>query len=738
MSTGLTGRLARISARRPWLTITVWTLVIAAAVVSAGSLSSVVTHDERMLIPTDSEHAADLYDTVVADQVGSDSGLAHEILVVQSPGLTISDATFDQVLADLASDARDLPGVVEVTVPTEANSPSVSADGTVALVHVTVDPLAHEDVGFDLVDLAHQASVDGFQVTEFGETTAEAVFDTLAEDTLIRGELIGISVAIVILAVVFGALAAAGIPLGVALVSIITAVGATAIVGRVFELSFFVLNMVMMMGLALGIDYSLVTVQRFREELAKGRSVADAVVITGATANRAIVLSGITVVIALTGMLVIPSSVMRSLGMGAIIVAVTSVIAALTLLPAVLGLLGPRINKGRIPTAHPGAEPRRWTALARTITNRPAVWTIAGVSLLVVLAVPFLSLRLAFPGLDSLPEDNSFRVSAEVLVNEFEMGQSQTIVALEGASSDPALVDSLAERIDGLDAFADTSVMVSGDVAVIETNDVYDAADPRAEDAIADLRDTVLPAALAGSAMTATVGGEQASSMDFTREIENRAPLSLIIILGASLILLTVAFRSVVIAASSVVLNLLSAGATFGILVAVFQYGWGADLLGFAQVSAIAPWIPLFLFAVLFGLSMDYHVFLLSRVKEHRDAHGNTRDAVVFGLGRTGALITGAALIMVAVFSGFALGDLAEFQQMGFGLAVAIILDATIVRGLLAPALLSWLGERSWYLPHWLQWLPQVQLETDDAGDVDSELAGLVEDEPALVPAVRV
>ena len=555
----------------------------------------------------------------------------------------------------------------------------------------------------------------GFTVYAYGQTSGQAAFEKLGTEGLMRGELIGIGAAIVILLVVFGALVAAGLPLLVAIVSIVAAVGATAVVGRAFDLSFFILNMITMMGLALGIDYSLVIVQRFREELAHGRSVTDAVALAGNTASRAVLISGITVLISLAGLLVVPSTIMVSLGSGAMIVAVFSVISALTLLPAVLRLIGNRVNKGKLPISHPGAEPRYWSALARGVMRRPAVAAIAGLSVLLALAVPAFSMRLTFAGINALPNDLPFKQATEVLTKDFGYGQASTLVVVDNAAGAPTQVTALAAAIDASDAFAETATSWEGDVAFIATKDTYDAADPKAEAAIKTLRSTVIPQYLAGTDAKAYVTGDQAGTIDFTKIITDSAPWVALIVLGASLVMLLVTFRSVTIAGTAIVLNVLSTGAAYGVLVAVFQFGWGADLLGMPHVDGIAPWIPLFLFAVLFGLSMDYHVFLLSRIKERHAATGDTRDAIGFGLSRTGSLITGAALIMVAVFVGFALGDLAEFNQMGLGLAVAVILDATVVRTILVPSVMALLGEANWYLPRWLSWLPRLQVEGESS-----------------------
>ena len=717
MKLGFTGRVARTAAARPWITITVWLVALAAAIAASGGLASALSQDDHNLVTTESDKAQQIADDL---QAAGTPEPRTETIVITSDSATFGDPNFAAAIDAAESALSDVAGVASVTGPTAAAPQPVSADGTRALVTVTLDANAPDTVGADILAALDGAAPGGYEYLAFGEETGSATFDGLAEDTLMRGEAIGIGVAVVILVVVFGALMAAGIPLLVALVSITTAVGATAIIGQAFEMSFFIVNMITMMGLALGIDYSLVMVQRFREELAKGRSTTDAVAVAGNTANRAVFFSGVTVIISLLGLLLVPSTIMRSLGAGAIIVACVSVLAALTLLPAVLRLLGHRVNKGRVPTAHPGREPRTWTAIARGVTGKPLLALTAGLILLVGLALPALSMRLTFPGLDALPADNDFRRAAEILVDDFGFGQSTTFVAIPGASGARDQIDSLAGTIDASPAFADTRVEWFGTDATIVTSDVYDGADQRAEDAVVTMREDWIPAALDGTGVEAFVGGGQAGGMDFTGIVADATPWVLLTVLGSSFLLLLVSFRSVVIPLTAIALNVLSAAAAFGVLVAVFQWGWGADLLGMPQVDGIAPWLPLFLFAVLFGLSMDYHVFLLSRIKERHDAGDNTRTSIVAGLSRTGSLITGAALIMVAVFGGFALGDMAEFSQMGLGLGVAVIIDATLVRTVLVPSIMTLLGHANWYLPRWMQWLPQMRIE---APEQDSAVA---------------
>lgn len=717
MKLGFTGRVARASAAKPWLTITVWVIAVAASIVLAGGLGDALTQDERNLVTTESDTAAENAADLRAD---GDVAPETETVIVASASATYGDAAFDAAVANAIAAVTAIHGVESAQGPDATGA--VDPDGHSALVTAVLAESLPEEFGADFTAAVAAAEPEGFSYLPFGEESAGATFDALAEDTLMRGELIGISVALIILVVVFGALVAAGIPLIVALVSITTAVGATAIVGQAFELSFFIVNMITMMGLALGIDYSLVMVQRFREELARGRTTRDAVAIAGTTANRAVLFSGMTVVISLMGLLFVPSTIMRSLGAGAIIVAIMSVIAALTLLPAVLRLLGHRVNKGRIPTAHPGAEPRGWAAIARAVIRRPVIAIVGGTAVLVALAIPALSMRLTFPGMDSLPEDNDFRVAVDTLVTDYGYGRTETFIVIPGASEAKIEVEQLAVKIEDSAAFTETSVEWHGSGAIIVTKDVYDAADERAEQALLTLRDEWVPAAFEGQAVDAYVGGDQAETVDFTDIIADATPWVLLFVLGISFVLLMVTFRSIVIAGTAIVLNLLSTAAAFGVLVAVFQWGWAASVLGMPVVAGIAPWLPLFLFAVLFGLSMDYHMFLLTRIKERHDAGDDTKTAIITGLSRTGSLITGAALIMVAVFLGFALGDLAEFNQMGLGLAVAVIVDATIVRTILVPAVMAVLGNANWYLPRWLQWLPQVRIEVPEPEtEVDDE-----------------
>jgi uncharacterized membrane protein YdfJ with MMPL/SSD domain len=516
---------------------------------------------------------------------------------------------------------------------------------------------------------------------------------------------------------VFGAVVAGLVPLALSLVAIMTALGLVALVGTAFDLSIFTVNMLTGMGLALGIDYSLFVVSRFREERAAGREKLDAIAATGMTASRAVLFSGLAFVVAMFGLLIIPNTIFRSLAAGAILVGITSVLAALTLLPAVLSLLGDRVNALRIPVIGrgaergTGAEGRLWGAIVRTVMRRPVVSLVLSAGLLVALALPVLEYRTGEAGIRTLPDRFASKQGFNVLEREFAVGTTDTVtVVVDGNVTAPetrSAIERLARemRIDRELRQVETDFYPEQRLAVIEALPVGDSRDKAALESVRQLRDKEIPGA------RVLVTGETAESVDYYALTDRWLPILIIFVLGLSFVLLTVAFRSIVIAAKAIVLNLLSVGAAYGVLILVFQEGVGNELFGFQQVDFIEAWVPLFLFAVLFGLSMDYHVFLLSRIRERYLQTGDSDAAVAHGIGSTGRLITGAALIIIAVFGGFAVGDLVMFQQMGFGVAVSLLIDATIIRSVLLPAAMKLLGQWNWYLPKWLGWLPDFHVE---------------------------
>jgi uncharacterized membrane protein YdfJ with MMPL/SSD domain len=429
-------------------------------------------------------------------------------------------------------------------------------------------------------------------------------------------------------------------------------------------------------------------------------------------------------VIALTGMLLVPSNIMKSLAVGAISVGIVSVLAALTLLPALLGLLGDRVNVLRLPfvgrSIGSGGEGRFWGRVVRGVLRRPALYLVTFSALLIALAVPTIGLNLGASGVSTLPNRLESKQGYDVLASDFpQASSSPALITISGDVRSPQVRAAIAKlRLalgqDPVFGRSDLRVSSDGQVAAVGVQVGGDKTGKEALDAIRHLRSTTIPAAFSGTNADVLIGGDTADNVDYIDAMNAWLPWVFAFVLGLSFILLTVAFRSIVVAATSMVLNLLSVGAAYGLVVLVFLHGVGSGLLGFQRVDAIDAWV---LFSVLFGLSMDYQVFLLSRIKERYDVSGSTEEAVTHGVASTARLITGAALIIVAVFSGFAMGDLVMFQQMGFGIAIALLIDATIIRSVLLPAAMGLLGRWNWYLPSWLEWLPHIQIEAEGRGE---------------------
>ena len=494
------------------------------------------------------------------------------------------------------------------------------------------------------------------------------------------------------------------------------------------ELIFFVTLMITMIGLAVGIDYSLIVVSRFREELRRGRDTLDAIARTGATASRTVFFSGVTVVLALFGMIIIPSNIYQALGIGAILVVVAAVMATLTLLPAVLSLLGNRVNWLTIPILgrrlHSQSDDTTggfWPWITRLVMRRPVISLVVVAGVMIGVATFYTDINTGFNGVDSFPDGVQVKEAFLLLDEEFSFGAAApTEIVIDGdADSLQVLtaIELLQARIAEDPAFNSRStveVNPKGDLTLLSTGVKSETASDEAVSAVRRLRNDYIPDAFRGVPAEVYVTGFTAFNIDFFDVADQYTPIVFAVVLGLSFILLTVVFRSIVVPIKAIIMNLLSVGAAYGLLVLVFQKGVGADILGFQQSDTIDAWIPLFLFTVLFGLSMDYHVFLISRIRERYDQTKDNAEAVAHGLRVTAGLITGAALIMVAVFSGFASGDLVSNQQVGFGLAVAIFFDATLVRSILVPAAMRLLGDANWYLPSALNWLPDLRVEAEE------------------------
>jgi RND superfamily putative drug exporter len=655
---------------------------------------------------------------------------ANEVVIVRSQQMSASDPAFRAGVLALQSDIAALgPGVVDSVASAYKGGDKtlISADGrTTILPVVMAGDLTQADQNIDKVhEIVHAADGKaGLDTLVTGTASINSDFSQTAESDLRKGEGIGVPIALVILLIVFGAVVAAGLPIVLSLVAITAAVALTALVGQTFDVSIFAINMVSMMGLATGIDYSLFIISRFREERARGREKIDAIAVTGGTASRAVLFSGLTVVLALLGLVIVPTNIFASLAIGAILVVSMSVIAALTLLPAVLSLLGDRVNSLKLPYLGrrliDGQASGRtsWIArMAQRAMKRPALALVVGISILLLCAYPALDMKTGVSGVSTLPNSFDSKQGFAVLDSQFSVGGVSPVqIVVDGQVNDPA-VQSGIKRLtselaaDGSFGPVQTQTAKSGTLALLSVPVNGDAVGDLALAKVRELRGTLVPAAFAGSGASVYVTGQSAFNVDYIDIVNRYFPWVVALVLSLSFLLLMVAFRSVVIPLKAILMNLLSVGAAYGLITLVSLKGWGAGFLGFQQVETVEQWVPLFLFAVLFGLSMDYQVFLLSRIKEAWDrTHDNTL-AVTEGVGATAGIITGAALIMVAVFAGFAAGNLVMFQQMGFGLAVAVLLDATLIRTIMVPAAMKLLGRWNWYLPSWLEWLPHLSIE---------------------------
>jgi putative drug exporter of the RND superfamily len=691
-SGNFTERLARASARRRRLVLGAWMLaVLASAAAIGGLLGSALTDDDDFTGRPEAQRAEQILERAFPP-VRADQGFrVDEAVIVSSRSLNAGDPRFERRLSTLAADLRSA-GAGEV------RAGPVSHDRHSALLLVEL----RDDVEPVVERVAAANGDDGFRALIVGEESIDADFSTASDEDLARGEMFGLGLALIVLIVVFGGIAAAVVPIAVAIASIVVALAVVAGIGQAFALNFIVVNVLVMMGLAVGIDYSLFVVSRFREERRAGRAIGDAVAVAGATASRAVVFSGATVVLALIGMFLVPHTIFRSIAVGAIAVVLVSVLAAMTLLPAALAALGNRIERLRVPLLGRRAGGSLWSRIAAVSLRRPGTSLAAGVAVLVALALPYAGIETGAAGVGTLPESFQTRAAHEAIEESFGpqgTASAEVVVSGERTQELRAAVTSLRDTLASDADYGETSVDVAADVTRVTVPVNGDATSEEAMSAVRDLRERYVPDAFAGVEAEALVGGQSADELDFAGIASDHQPIVFAFVLGLSFLVLVAAFRSIVIPLTAIATNLLSVAAAYGLLVLVFQHGIGADLLGFRRAETVEAWLPLFLFTILFGLSMDYHVFLLSRIRERWLATGDTVASVAFGVATTARLITGAALIMVAVFAGFASGQLVMFQQMGFGLGAAVLIDATLVRSVIVPAAMALLGRWNWWMP---------------------------------------
>lgn len=729
-----TSSIARWAAVHPWWTLTLWLggLLISGALILA-LLPSATTTDQGFTFDPESKIARDLLEERMTGPAE-----VQEIAVIRSERFTVDDAEYERHVTQLTQAWQDLgPAVIRF----ESGRPSIATyylTGNEAFVspdrHTTIVPItmaggldeANANIDSVLEVANTVGSTDSFSTHVAGPASIGHDFQTVAEEDLRRGETIGVLVALVILLLVFRAVGAAWIPIVLAFVSIGVATAAVAVIGQAYQLSFFVTNMITMIGLAVGIDYTLFIIARYREERSEGLDKISAIARAGATAGKAVTFSGITVVLALIGMIIVPTTVFFSLGLGAVLVVIVAVLASTTVLPAILSLMGDRVDAWqiRLPARRSRAGANGvagfWNRVTYVVMRHPWPALILTGGLLIAASMPYFNINTGAAGVSTLPENFQSKRAFDVLKSEFPNalgGLASADIVIDGKADSPEVrvaVGRLKEMLAEDPVFGDAEYQVNepGDLGLLKAVIKADGASKLATEKVRFLRDELIPAA--GFPTQVYVGGQTALNVDFFEVADTWTPIVIAFVLSLSFILLTIVFRSVVVPIKAIVLNLLSVGTAYGLLVLVLQEGFLIDLFGFRQVETVEAWLPVFLFSILFGLSMDYEVFLLSRIRERYDQTGINSESVAFGVRSTAGIITGAALIMVVVFAGFAMGELTMFQQLGFGLGVAILVDATVIRAILVPATMRLLGDRNWYLPKALAWLPDVRIEAGD------------------------
>ncbi|MEV5574113.1 MMPL family transporter [Spirillospora sp. NPDC052269] len=699
----VTVRVARWSAGHPWRAIGLWIVFVVACVVLGGALGTNKA--------TDLDQAA--RDAGTAGRVAHAHGVtppATENVLITSRSGPLPEAEARAAAAEVTAALRGIPQVTKVgaAIP--------SKDGAALMVPATMggDPLTAKERVQPLLDRTAdvQKKHPGLRVEQTGGASIGKGMSELIAKDLVRADGIGFPVTLLILIVAFGALIAAGVPVLLAITAIAGATGMTMLVSHLVPMYDTASSMTMLMGMAVGVDYSLFYLRREREERMRGAGHRDAIEIAAATSGHAVVVSGVAVIVAMAGLFLTGNVIFTSLATAAIVVVAVAMLGSVTVLPAVLAKLGPRVDRPRVPVlwrlTATRENPRLWPALLRPALRHPAITLVLAVVALLALAAPALDMQLRPTTTDQLPRAIPALRVYDRLVAAFpdQSSEHQIVVrtAPDQARQVHAALTDLASRTDGDRLFItrgprpDIRASADGRVQMLTLATPYGMNSGQARDAVAQLRDDLVPATVGKVAGAESwVGGDPAGSVDFSAQLSDRMPLVVGFVLGLSFLMTAVMFRSVVVALTAIVVNLLSVGAAFGALVLVFQHTWLEGPLGFSSTGAVVAWIPLFLFAVLFGLSMDYHVFLVSRIREAAQAGLPTRRAVAEGITGSAGTITSAAVIMISVFAIFGALHLMDMKEMGVGLAVAVLVDAVVIRIIVLPALMVLLGRANWW-----------------------------------------
>ncbi|AZM52881.1 hypothetical protein DMA15_09940 [Streptomyces sp. WAC 01529] len=712
-----------------------WLALVVLATVLGGASGMVTASDDEMGVGDSGRAAGILKDAGIDEPAG-------ELVMVTAR----TPDGWREAAADLS---KALTATGDVTGLQE---PLRSEDGKDALLRFEIKGPSDEAADrvqpvLDTVAEAKEAgAARGIAIHQFGEASSEKHLSDLLADDLKRAEFTAVPLALGILLVAFGAVVAALLPVGLALTACVAAFGLLSLASHQLHLFETTYSVMFLMGLAVGVDYCLFYLRRERDERAAGHDADTALRIAAATSGRAVLVSGLTVMVAMAGMFLSGLLLFKGFAVATILVVCVAMLGSVTVLPALLAGLGDRIDAGRVPFLNrrakrgthagggTGARTRGGSGaptsggiagrLLRPVLARPKLFAVGATVLLLALAAPALGMKTEQLGLEKqFGSDAPLSIAYKTITEEFPGGPAPARVVVEADDiGAPAVRDALDALTKKAGDGAELTVHEAADVAEIEVPLPGDGTDAEAKKALGELRDDTVPAAFEGVAATAYVGGDLASSEDFSDQLGRGILPVFAFIAAVTFLLMLLSFRSVVIAVTSIALNLLSVGAAYGVMTAVFQHGWGAELIGSEQVGAIENWMPLFVLVVLFGLSMDYHVFVVSRISESRDRGMDNRAAIREGVTRTAGAVTGAAVIMVAVFAVFGTLSMQDMQQMGVGLGVAVLLDATVVRMVLLPSVMALLGERNWRTPRYLAWLPRVSHE--EAGPTAPPRAG--------------
>ncbi|MDT0573167.1 MMPL family transporter [Streptomyces sp. DSM 3412] len=722
---GIAARAGGWSARHRWAAVGVWMLFVVLAMGIGSAVGSVEVKDSDQLKGETSTAAH------IIEEAGIEEPAGETVLIQAKDDRTrATDSAFRAAVDDVMKAVEKTGEVTDVTSPYDTRT--ISKDGRSALVQF--DVRGASDTAGERIEPVLEAVADVQQehgtlrIEEIGGASMMKTFDDAFGDDFRKAEYSAVPVALGILLIAFGAVVAALLPVALAITAIIATMGLMAIVSHVIPMSDTASSVMLLVGLAVGVDYCLFYLRREREERAAGRDAQAALRVAAATSGRAIVVSGVTVCVAMAGMLFTGLAEFEAMGLASLMVVAVAMVGSVTVLPALLSLLGERVEKGRIPFLHPdkrrgngrsggGSESRFWNAVLRVVLARPALSLVVASGALLAVAAPAIGMKTQNLTLDQEFGDSLPIVQTYNRVNEaFPGGTEPAEVVVRAKDIDApevraALADFKEEAVASGASRGPVEIKVhdARNVAFVYVPLVGGSDQDEAGASLDKLRDEVRPATLGKvEGVEAPVTGQVAGNQDFNDQLVGSVvPVFAFVVVFAFLLML-LSFRSLTIAATSIMLNLLSVGAAYGILVAVFQHGWGASLVGAEGVGAIITWLPLFLFVILFGLSMDYHVFVVSRIREARLRGRTTTEAIRHGVVTTAGVVTSAAVIMVAVFAIFGTLSMQSMKQMGVGLAAAVLIDATIIRGVLLPAVMALLGERNWYLPKWLNRLPDL------------------------------